>query len=281
MIRKALIPIAGKATRLMPVTSVMPKAILPLVNDRDQIQSLIHVICKEAIMAGAEHIGLVVSPGQDQIISRYFASVERSSSEKLPAQIEFICQPRPDGFGDAVLRAKDFLGDEPFLLLLGDHIHIESRGEAPCAAQVAKAFDSVDAVAMVGMQTVPIDELSRVGVATGSLIQPHTYRCTYFVEKPDPATAWEKLATEGLPEGSFLAHCGIYVFSREMFNCLSQVRRSSHRTNKEVELADAQTILLKKYPERYFLHEVRGRAYDIGTPSGYSCTQAAFRKRKP
>lgn len=64
MIRKALIPIAGKATRLMPVTSAVPKAMLPLVNAGDQIRSVLHLICKEAICAGVEHIGLVVSPWQ-------------------------------------------------------------------------------------------------------------------------------------------------------------------------------------------------------------------------
>lgn len=211
------------------------------------------------------------------MISRYFAAVDESGLDNFSAQIEYITQPEPDGFGDAVLRGLGFIGDEPFMLLLGDHVHIENHGQPPCAVQVARAFDSVDAAAMIGMQTVPVDELSRVGVATGTRIRQDTYRCTYFVEKPDPATAREQLVTEGLPEDSFLAHCGIYVFSPEIFDCLSQVKRTAQKAGKEVELADAQTILLKKHPEKYLLYKIAGRAYDIGTPSGYADAQAAFR----
>ena len=280
MVRKALIPIAGKATRLMPVTSVVPKAMFPLVNAAGQIKSVLHVICEQAISAGVKHIGIVVSPGQTHIVRQYFTAVDEGNLGELPVQIEYITQASPDGFGDAVLQGLDFIGDGPFMLLLGDHMHIEDQGQPSCAAQVARAFDSADGVAMIGMQTVSIEELSKVGVAAGVQIQQNMYRCTYFVEKPDLATAWQKLVTEGLPGDSFLAHCGIYIFSPEIFDCLLQVRTTAQKTEKEVELADAQTELLKKYPEKYLLYKIAGRAYDIGTPSGYADAQAAFRNKK-
>lgn len=280
MVRKALIPIAGKATRLMPVTSVVPKAMFPLVNAANQIQSVLHVICEQAISAGVEHIGIVVSPWQTDIVRQYFDAVRKGGFGKLPAHIEYITQASPNGFGDAVLQGLSFIGEEPFMLLLGDHIYIEDRGQRPCAVQVARAFDSADGVAMIGMQLVSTEELSRVGVATGVQIQQDIYCCTYFVEKPDLATARQILVTEGLTEDTFLAHCGIYVFSPEIFDCISQVSTTARKAGKEVKFAAAQTVLLKRYPKKYLLYKIAGRAYDVGTPSGYADAQAAFRSKK-
>lgn len=275
-VRKALIPIAGKATRMMPISSVVPKAMLPLVNAANQIQCVLHVICRQAISAGIEHIGIVLSPGQINMVGRYFDAVRKGGFGKLPAHIEYITQERPRGFGDAVLLACDFIGAEPFMLLLGDHIHLQDAGRPPCTAQVARAFDCCNAVAMIGVQAVTKNELSKVGVACGVLIKQNLYRCTRFIEKPDLATARLELTTDGMPEDTFLAHAGIYVFSPEIFDCLSEIRAIAQKTGKETELADAQVELLRKHPQQYFLCKIEGRAYDVGTPEGYALAQAAF-----
>jgi UTP--glucose-1-phosphate uridylyltransferase len=280
MVRKALIPIAGKATRLMPITSVIPKAMFPLVNAENQIQCVLHVICEQVISAGISHIGIVVSPRQISIVRRYFSVICKGGFGKSPVHIEYITQKSPRGFGDAVLQGRDFIGEEPFMLLLGDHIYVQDDDQPPCAAQVARAFDSSNGVAMVGVQSVSTEELSRVGVAGGVHVKQNIYRCTNFIEKPAPATARQKLSTSGLPEDTFLAHCGIYVFSPEIFDCLLQISTTAKKAGKEIELADAQSALLKKYPEKYFLCKITGRAYDVGTPLGYVVAQAAFRNQK-
>ncbi|MHC4335792.1 MAG: sugar phosphate nucleotidyltransferase, partial [Planctomycetota bacterium] len=238
----------------------------------------LHVICEQAIEAGANKIGVVVSPWQKEMIRRYFAAVE-SDFGKLPAVIEYITQASPKGFGDAVLQGRGFVGNEPFLLLLGDHIQLAANGKPPCSLQVVQAFDAGDAEAMVGMQEVSKDELSKVGAATGVPIAQDVYRCSCIVEKPDLATAREKLATDGLGEDTFLGHCGIYIFSPEIFDCIAQVSATAQKRAKEVELADAQALLLKKYPERYHVFKIAGRAYDLGTPGGYADAQAVLRSR--
>jgi UTP--glucose-1-phosphate uridylyltransferase len=133
---------------------------------------------------------------------------------------------------------------------------------------------------MIGMQPVSTEELSKVGVAGGIQIQQDIYRCTDFAEKPDPLTARQKLVTDGLPKGTFLAHCGIYVFAPEIFDCLVALGPTAQKSRKEIELADAQGVLLKKYPKEYFLYKIAGRAYDLGTPAGYTDAQAAFRSKK-
>ncbi|MHC4498715.1 MAG: sugar phosphate nucleotidyltransferase [Planctomycetota bacterium] len=278
MIGKALIPVAGKGTRLMPLTSVVPKALFPLVDGGGRIKSVLHVICEQAMDAGANKIGVVVSPWQDEMIRRYFAVVERDFG-RLPAGIEYIKQSSPKGFGDAVLQGRNFVGDEPFLLLLGDHIQLAENGRSPCSVQVAQAFEAANAVAMVGMQEISKDELSKVGAAKGVPIGQDLYRCSCIVEKPDMSTAREKLVTDGLARDTFLGHCGIYIFSPEIFDCIAQVSTTAQKRAKEVELADAQALLLKKYPERYYLYKIAGRAYDLGTPGGYAHAQTVFRSR--
>ena len=279
MIRKALIPVAGRATRLMPVSSVVPKAMFPLVDECNKIRSVLHVICRQAASAGIESIGIVVSPWQTAMVREYFKAVQQSNPDGLPGHIEYLVQPRPKGFGDAVMQAAEFVGDEPFMLLLGDHIYVEDCNKPSCPAQVAKAFESVSGVAMVGMQLVSTEELSRVGVAAGSEINKDIYRCSDFVEKPDPVTAQQRLITQGLPEGTFLAHCGIYIFTPEIFACLQRLGNMIKTPDKEIELAEAQNMLLKKYPNKYYLCKIAGRAYDIGTPEGYAVSQTAFRNK--
>lgn len=278
-VRKALIPIAGKATRMMPISSVVPKAMLPLVNAADQIQCVLHVICEQAISAGVERIGVIISPEQIDLVRRYFHAVHKGGFGKLSARIEYITQERPEGFGDAVLQARDFVGDEPFMLLLGDHIHIHGADQPPCTAQVAQAFDGCNAVAMVGVQSVSKEELSKVGVAGGVRIKQNIYRCTRFMEKPDLATAQLELTTDGLSEDTFLAHSGIYIFSPKIFDCLSEIRTIAQKAGTETELADAQAELLRKHPEQYFLCRIGGRGYDVGTPAGYARAQGNFWKR--
>jgi len=280
MIRKALIPISGKATRLMPVSSVVPKAMFPLVDRHGCLHTVLHIILKEAAFAGIECVGVVISPWQRETLHQYFDAVSSEEASELPSHTEYIAQSSPKGFGDAVLKGADFVGNEPFILMLGDHVYIEDPNKLPCVVQIAKAFDSVGGVAMIGMQLVSAYELPRVGVAAGIPIQQDIYQCTDFVEKPDLLTARQRLVTAGLPKDIFLAHCGIYIFGPEIFDCLSEVSSKTRDADGEIELADAQAVLLKKYPEEYFLYKIAGRAYDTGTPIGYATAQSAFHEQQ-
>ena len=276
-IKKALIPIAGLGTRLMPLTGAVPKAMFPFVNSNDKIKSVLHVICDEAISAGVESIGLILSPWQVKIIDAYLDTVHKDNSEGLSCRFEYIIQNSARGFGDAVMQGRDFVENESFLLLLGDHVHVNHFDKPTCALQVANAFCSTDAEAMIGVQTVSKDELSKVGVSSGAKIGQNLYRCKHFIEKPDLPSARAKLITDGLSVDTFLAHCGIYIFSPEIFYCIEQVNDIAQKEGNEVELADAQKLLLKKYPDKYYLYRISGRAYDVGTPKGYADAQTVFR----
>jgi UTP-glucose-1-phosphate uridylyltransferase len=116
-------------------------------------------------------------------------------------------------------------------------------------------------------------------VVSGIQVRQDIYRCTAFIEKPDLQTARQRLTMIGLPKDTFLAHCGIYIFTPEIFNCISKIRTQALNAVREVELAEAQIKLLKKYPDKYFLYKIAGRAYDIGTAEGYVEAQAILRRK--
>ena len=275
-IRKAVIPVAGLGTRLRPMTYVIPKVMMPLVDCRDRVLPVLHFLLAEAKSAGADEVALVVSPQHDVPMREYLSAVRPDGYADLPTRVEFVRQDEPLGFGHAVAQARAFVGDEPFLLMLGDHVYIPAQGAPACAAQVVGAFDRLGGKAVVGMQPVGPEELPRVGVAGGLPIGEGVYRCTNFVEKPDLATAEDKLLAPDLPEGQFLAHCGAYVFDPVVFELLAELSAADRPAGAEVQLADAQAMLLSRYPEEYFLARIAGRAYDTGTPGGYSAALAAF-----
>jgi len=276
MVTKAVIPVAGLGTRLRPITCACPKALLPLVDSAGRARSVFHHVLTEAAAAGAAEAAVVISPGQRELIERYLAGVPAGDPLPLPAHIRYLVQPEPAGFGDAVLRAAGFVGENDFLVLLGDHVHLAEPGRGACAAQVAEAFAAHTAEAMVGMQPVAAAELPRVGVGRGEPLRGNVYRCTAIVEKPTEAQARAELVTPGLPEGTYLAHCGIYAFSPRIFACLSELR-SRVEAGGELQLTDAQQMLLAERPEGCYLVRIAGSAHDTGTPEGYAATFAAVR----
>jgi UTP--glucose-1-phosphate uridylyltransferase len=277
VIKKAVIPVAGKGTRLMPMTSILPKALFPLINAKGQIKSALQVILELVHNEGIENVALIHSPGQYEQIQRFLSEVVDSGPSIFPKRVQFIEQSSPSGFGHAVSLARDFVDQEDFLLLLSDHIQIPDPGEASCLSQVIKAHEKIHAKAMIGMHRVSEQELQRVGVATGQCVRDNIYQCTNVMEKPTLSLASQALHTKGLPENEYLAHCGLYIFNSEIFSCLEQVAGTRHGTGQEIEMAEAQRLLLQRYRDQYFLCQIRGRAYDMGTPDNYISTLTAYR----
>ncbi len=280
-IQTAVIPVAGKGTRLAPVTRVVPKAMFPLVDGDGQIRTVLEMILAEVAAAGIARAVVVVSPGQQEMLETYFAAA-RQLDRPLPERIEYLLQPSPAGFGDAVAAAAETLGDRPVLVMLGDHVHLADPDRPGCARQVVEAFGARDAVAVVGMQVVGPGELDKVGVAAGTPLEagPGLYRCTDFVEKPDLPTARRRLGTEGLGPDRWLAHAGIYAFGPEIFHALADEAQAVAASGGEVQLAGAQRRLLDRFEQRYLLLRIAGRGLDTGTPGGYERTQAALRSAR-
>ncbi len=269
MPRKAIIPVAGLGARLAPWSAAAPKALLPLVDPSGGIRPVIHCILAEARRGGVRSAAVVISPHQRGPLEQYLSAARGA---ELPA-VELIVQETPAGFGDAVAQGRHFAAGEPVLVLLGDHVYLSAPGAAGCVAQVSAAFaDRPGSAAVVGVQSVPEEELPRVGVATGERIADRLYRCTDFLEKPDVETARRRLRFPGLGEGRYLAHAGIYAFCPEIFDCIDALDGAGER-----ELADAQSLLLKRRPSDYLLLEIAGEALDTGTPANYAAAFQAWR----
>lgn len=273
---KAVVPIAGKGTRLEPITKVVPKALFPMVDRSKKVRAVLQVLLEEIGQVGIEDVAVIISPGQKNTVKAYLDVIRELNARTLPSRICFLEQKEPRGFGDAVIRAREFVNDEPFLLLLGDHIHISNPGKPSCVYQVVEAFRRGNHRAVVGMYDVDESVLHTMGIASGKLIEDRIFRCTEFIEKPSLDLAKARLTMDELPNGRYLGHCGIYVFDAKIFSCLEQERLAVGHSGGEIELAAAQARLLQKYPEDYYLYWIEGRAYDMGTPEGYLRTFAAF-----
>ena len=273
MIEKAVIPVAGLGTRMGPLSAAIPKAMLPLVDRAGRVRPVVHHICAEVAAAGIDSAAIIVSPNQAEMIKSYLAAARDEGEHDLPKEIEFIDQPSAQGFGHAVGLARDFVAGGALLVMLGDHIYVPTWDQ-PCAKQVVDAFASHSGAAMIGVQTVGPAELSRVGTLGGEPVDADqkVFRATAFIEKPGAELARRKLVTPGLGEDEFLAHCGLYCFSNEIFDCIDEAARTAEG---ELELAAAQSLLLERNREDYYLRLIQGRAYDAGNPAGYAAAFAA------
>jgi UTP--glucose-1-phosphate uridylyltransferase len=258
---------------------------MPVPARDGRILPVLHHVLAEAKAAGVTEAAVIVSPPHRAMLHAYLSAAAAARSD-LPERVKLIVQEEPLGFGHAVWLGKRFVGRQPFLVMLGDHIQVARPGaisasdaEPPaCAAQVARAFAKTGGAAMIGVQPVGPEELPRVGVAGGVRLRDGVFRCTDFVEKPDLATARQRLRATGLKKDQFLAHCGIYAFTPEVFDCLEELLSATpgRRAKGEIQLADAQSILLRRHPRDYYLAQIAGRAYDTGTPAGYVATLKAL-----
>ena len=296
VVPKAMMPLPDRQGRVLPVLHhVLAEAKAAGVSEAavtvsPNPEAMIEAYLRAAADAGAtdlpETVTLIGRKG-DRVTCKSLlrgTGFDPSKARKLrfrdrfvPANAPRSVQDKPLGFGHSVWLGKSVIGCSPFLVFLGDHVQIAEPGRPACAAQVARAFARMGGAAMIGMQPVPAEELPRVGVAGGTPVAKGKgiYRCTAFTEKPDLAAARARLRTPGLKKDHFLAHCGIYAFAPEIFDCLEELMAQPPARGSEYQLADAQSMLLRRHPADYYLVRIEGRAYDTGTPEGYVATWRA------
>ncbi|WP_029594804.1 UTP--glucose-1-phosphate uridylyltransferase GalU [Exiguobacterium chiriqhucha] len=265
-VKKAVIPAAGLGTRFLPATKAMPKEMLPIV-DKPTIQYII----EEAVESGIEDILIVTGKGK-RAIEDHFDSVpeleqiliEKGKSEFLKLveettniNIHFIRQSKPMGLGHAVLQAKAFVGDEPFVVMLGDDI---VQAETPCTRQLINQYEITNS-SIIGVQPVSDEETQRYGIVDlSSSVSETLHKVKSFVEKPVPGTA-----------PSNLAILGRYLFTPEIFKYLETQEPGA---GNEIQLTDAITRLNEM--QRVFAYEFNGKRYDVGEKLGFIRTTLEF-----
>jgi UTP--glucose-1-phosphate uridylyltransferase len=291
-VRKAVITAAGRGTRQYPASTAVQKEMFPMVDRDGLTKPIIQIIGEEAIDSGIEEICIITQPGEEGQYRDYFKRLDSEmvksfrgkdwailESEKLGAfgeRLTFAEQKTPEGFGHAVYQAKDFVGDEPFLLLLGDHIYVSDIKDR-CARQLIRVYEQYMLDAVTGVQPTIERLLHLFGVLRGSPIDAGRgiYKAELIIEKPSVETARESLATPGLPAGNYLAHFGMHVFSPRIFDSLEYLIKNDIREKKEIQLTAAQEHL-RQNSDKYWAVVTQGQRYDTGIPYGLMETQLAL-----
>ncbi|WP_066070664.1 UTP--glucose-1-phosphate uridylyltransferase GalU [Neobacillus soli] len=265
-VRKAIIPAAGLGTRFLPATKAMPKEMLPIV-DKPTIQYII----EEAVASGIEDIIIVTGKGKRAIEDHFDNAMELEQNliekEKYDlldrvkyatnlADIHYIRQKEPKGLGHAVWCARNFIGDEPFAVLLGDDI---VQSETPCLRQLINQYEDTFS-SVIGVQQVPENETHRYGIIDPSSKEGRRYQVNNFVEKPKQGTA-----------PSNLAIMGRYILTPEIFMFLDQQEKGA---GGEIQLTDA--IHKLNQIQRVFAYDFEGKRYDVGEKFGFVKTTIEF-----
>lgn len=259
-VRKAVIPVAGLGTRFLPATKAIPKEMLTIV-DRPTIQYIV----EEVVASGIEQIIFVTSEGKSAIENHFDydfhldSVLKEKNKTTLLKELEAISnlidivsvrQKKPLGLGHAIWTARHIVGDEPFMVCLGDDLVL---GETPCAWQMLELYRDVGE-SIVAVQRVPMDQTYQYGIVEG---EPNgrnrTHRVSRMVEKPAPGTT-----------DSDLAIIGRYILKPDIFDILTGTTPGH---GGEIQLTDALLALSKK--REMYAYEFDGTRFDAGDKIGY------------
>ncbi|MDQ2732812.1 MAG: sugar phosphate nucleotidyltransferase [Armatimonadota bacterium] len=294
-VRKAVITAAGKGTRQYPASTTVQKEMLPLVDVDGITKPTIQIICEEALNSGIEEICVITNPEVDEQMRRHFRPIrpemmasfagkewalqQSEKLEDLRSRLHFIIQEAPEGYGHAVYQARSFVGDEPFLLLLGDHVYV-SRSNKPCSRQMIDVFQT-SGCTVSAVAPTPQDLLHLFGAVAGKRIatDPNIYDVEVIQEKPSIEFAEENMRVEGLHRGYYLCFFGMHLFTHGIFDALEHNIRNNIREKGEFQLTSAQELLRQR--ERYVAFETRGDRYDMGVPFGFVETQMGLALNSP
>ena len=292
-IRKGVITAAGRGTRQYPASQTVQKELFPLVDVDGYAKPTVQILVEELLASGIEEVCIVANPANVEPMRRHFQGPPphvspgkewmRPLSEALAdmaGRLTFVVQETQEGYGHAVFQAREWVGGEPFLLTLGDHLYF-SDIEVRCARQVMTAYE-IHQAPMTSVSRVPEAQLYRYGTLAGTLLpgtQPPVYKLRALSEKPTAEYARAHLRTPGVPEGEYLVHFGTHAFPPLIFECLEHLMTHDQRVKGEIQLTSAQELLLER--GQYLACEVVGIRYDMGIPEGLIETQIALALRSP
>ncbi|TDM05191.1 UTP--glucose-1-phosphate uridylyltransferase GalU [Macrococcus lamae] len=265
-ITKAIIPAAGLGTRFLPATKAMPKEMLPIL-DKPTIQYIV----EEAVAAGIKDI-IIVTGKHKRAIEDHFdvqkeleLTLEEKEKYELLEKVQFssklanifyVRQKEQKGLGHAILTAKQFIGNEPFAVLLGDDI---VQAETPSIKQLTEQY--IDkGKSVIGVQEVPYEETYRYGIIDSKEKINRLHLVNKFIEKPKLGTSPSRVAIMGR-----------YVLTPEIFNYLETQQEDS---SGEIQLTDAIERL--NQDDQVYAYEFEGQRYDVGEVVGFVKTTVQF-----
>ena len=273
-IRKAVIPAAGLGTRVLPATKAQPKEMLVIV-DKPALQYLV----EELVAAGIEEILIITGRNKGSIENHfdYSYELEKTLEEKGKkdllkivnnisemSNIYYVRQKRPLGLGHAISCAEAFVGDEPFVVLLGDDIIYadKDKGQRPVTKQLVEKYNELQGGTILGVQEVPHENVSKYGIIKPlKQIDEKTVAVEDFIEKPSVDEA-----------PSNLAALGRYVLEPEIF---SYLKRTKPGKGGEIQLTDA-ILAMKNDGEKLYAYNFDGLRYDTGDKFGMFVANVEF-----
>lgn len=262
MINKCLFPVGGYGTRFLPATKAMAKEMLPIVN-----KPLVQYGVEEALEAGLSRIGFVTGRGKRAIADHFDISYELehqisgSDKEQYLESIRHVLkhgifsytrQPEMKGLGHAVLTGETLIGQEPFGVVLADDLCLNIDGEDNVLAQMVKIYNQFRC-SIVAVMEVPMDEISKYGVISGTKMKDGLYQVDDMVEKPSPDEA-----------PSNLAIIGRYILTPDIFDILRETKPGK---NGEIQLTDALQAQAKS--GCVIAYKFKGTRFDCGNVDGY------------
>lgn len=273
-VRKAVIPAAGYGTRFLPISKAVPKEMLPLVD-----KPVIQYVVEEAVASGITDILIVISRSKRAIEEHFHPAFDLETELEAKdrdddlaqlrrmqsmARIHFIWQPKMGGLGDAILYARDHVGNEPFAVLLGDTVVTTEDSSRPVTRQLADVVETHGGSA-VALQEVPLEKVSRYGILGGTEIAPGLIRADQFIEKPKPEATPSRLAVSAR-----------YVLSPAIFAHLEKTPKGK---GGELQLTDAMASLMQEEA----LHGLRyeGQRHDIGNKLDFIKANVHFGLQHP
>ncbi len=269
-VRKAIIPAAGLGTRFLPATKAQPKEMLPIV-DKPAIQYII----EEAIASGIEEILIITGRNKRSIEDHFDKSVELENQLKEQGKydllglieeisqvdIHYIRQKEAKGLGHAVLCAKQFVGNEPFAVMLGDDI---VDADVPCLRQLIDVYDDCQGT-VLGVQEVAKDKVSSYGIVNPKKVKENIWQAVDLIEKPSVEEAPSQLAV-----------LGRYILEPEIFALLEKTEPGR---GNEIQLTDAICKMAHEKP--VYAYNFSGRRYDIGDKQGYLEATVEYALKRP
>src|SRR5215218_4274429 len=257
-IRKAVITAAGRAQRALPLQTLV---------DRDgQQKSGLKIIIDEAVSTGVDEICLVIAPGDQR-------AYQEAAGDAI-GRLHFAEQNAPRGYGHALYCARHFVGSDPFLHLVSDHLYLSRLPGVRCAQQLVRVAEA-EACSVSGVQPTRENVLPFYGTVGGRRVagQADLYEVEDVVEKPTPTEAEQRLIVPGLRAGHYLCFFGMHVLTPAVMELLGEAVASANE-GETVQLSPALAKLAGK--ERYLALEIHGLRYNIGVRYGLLVAQLAL-----
>jgi UTP-glucose-1-phosphate uridylyltransferase/mevalonate kinase len=288
IVKKAIIPLAGFGTRVFPATKCMKKCFLPILDKDGMLKPALLIMIEQLLEAGIEDICLVIGEDDKDDFDSFFADLPNDNFSKLPenkkqiqreisriaSKITYVYQKERLGFGHAVWLCREFAGNEPVLLMLGDFLY-QSATEKNCCKQVIDAFMECGKC-LVSIAEIPLSEVVHYGCLAGQWedTDETIMRVSSMVEKPTDDYAEGYLGVlNSKKEKKFYATFGQYVLTPDVFEALDDLIRAEKK-GEEYQLTDALTMVMEN--NGMFAFKPAGECFDIGLPERYRETMIHF-----